>query len=99
MPSIIDFMGESLSHQIVYISVLNQVLLRWGKLLQTDPTINQLIISKFKSDDVENTWNEDDDFEELTQSDWNEGMEKICLQCIDELNLLVKHKVRKKLIK
>jgi len=92
MPSIIDFMGESLSHQIVYISVLNQVLLRWGKLLQTDPTINQLIISKFKSDDVENTWNEDDDFEELTQSDWNEGMDKICLQCIDELNLLVKHK-------
>jgi len=92
MPSIIDFMGESLSHQIVFISALNQVLLRWGKLLQTDPSINQLIISKFKSEDAENTWNEDDDFDELTQDGWNDEMDKICLQCIDELNLLVKHK-------
>ncbi|ORX45776.1 hypothetical protein BCR36DRAFT_332756 [Piromyces finnis] len=92
MPSIIDFMGESITHQIIYISAINQVLLRWGKLIQTDPTINQLIISKFKSEDSENTWNEDDDFDELTQNDWSESMDKICLQCIDELNLLVKHK-------
>jgi len=95
MPSLIDFMGESITHQIIFISALNQVFLRWGKLIQTDPTINQLIISKFKSEDAENTWNEDDDFEELAQSDWSDGMDKICLQCIDELNLLVKHKVTK----
>jgi hypothetical protein len=92
MPFLIDYMGESLTHQLVYLSAINQVLLRWGKLFQTDPTINQLIISKFKFEDSENTWNEDDDFDELTQSDWSEGMDKICQQCIDELNLLVKYK-------
>jgi len=93
MPFLIDYMGESLNHQLVYLSAINQVLLRWGKLLQKDPTINQLIISKFKSEDSDNTWNEDDDCEELSQSDWSEGMDKICIQCIDELNLLVKYKV------
>jgi hypothetical protein len=92
MPFLIDYMGESLNHQLVYLSAINQVLLRWGKLLQKDPTINQLIISKFKSEDSDNTWNEDDDCEELSQSDWSEGMDKICIQCIDELNLLVKYK-------
>jgi len=92
MPFLIDYMGESLTHQLVYLSAINQVLLRWGKLLQTDPCINQLIISKFKQEDSENTWNEDDDCEELSQSDWRDGMDKICLQCIDELNLLIKYK-------
>jgi len=92
MPFIMDFMGESLTHQLIYLSAMNQVLLRWGKLLQTDPTINQLIISKFRSEDAENTWNEDDDFEELKQSDWSEGMDKVCIECIDELDLLVRYK-------